>query len=94
MDLKTLPVEELEGKLQAGLENLTGLDFEQIERIERQNKNVTPLLNWSSAFQAQLAARALGVNVNEIKALPLNRYNFITSTVSNFLFTLDSETAN
>ena len=75
-------LDELENKL----DTLTGIDFEEVESIERQLGNSTPLITFSSSFQARLAAQALGVTPQDIKALKLPEYNDVISRVSNFLF--------
>lgn len=79
-------------KLNEGLKNLTGLDYEIAEKSERENRNMTPLINFSTSFQIRLAAKALGTNPHEIKALPIKEYTLIANTVSNFLFSDETET--
>lgn len=73
---------ELEDKLKA----LTGNDFESCEKIERATGNSAVEISLSKAFQARLGAQALGLNVHDIKALPLNEYQKFTSRVMTFLF--------
>ena len=68
------------------LATLRGLDFEQAEAEERGAGNAAIEMTFSKSFQARLAAKALGVNVNDIKALPLAKYYSITAEVSRFLF--------
>ena len=67
--------------LQAGLEALTGYDFEQAENAERTAGN-----SFSKGFQARLAAKALGVSITDIKNLGIREYAVITTKVMNFLF--------
>ena len=67
--------------LQAGLEALTGYDFEQAENAERTAGNMTPDISFSKGFQARLAAKAL-----DIKNLSIREYAVITTKVMNFLF--------
>ena len=78
--------------LQEGLKNLTGLDFEEAETAERNSGNLAMFMNTSAKFQARLAATALGVNVHELKSLPINEYNKLTSAVGGFLFSTSDET--
>ena len=73
-------------KLRAGLEKLTGNDFEAAERAEQAAGNAALLLTTNKAFQARLAAKALGVPAPEIKNLPIKEYIAITQEVFNFLF--------
>jgi hypothetical protein len=73
-------------KLNEGLKNLKGIDYEAAEKSERAAGNMTPLMNFSTAFQVRLAAKALGTNPHEIKSLPINEYTLIANATSNFLF--------
>lgn len=77
---------ETPSKLAAGLEKLTGNDYEQAERMETAAGNVNPSLVFSKGFQARLAAIALGVPAPEFKSLPIREYNRLTLQVFNFLF--------
>lgn len=70
--------------LQAGLEALTGYDFEQAENAERTAGNMTPDISFSKGFQARLAAKALGVSITDIKNLGIREYAVITTKVMNF----------
>lgn len=80
MDIK---FDELEEKL----EGLTGADFEAVQKnFKLKNPNFVGVAQLDTGFQAELAANALGVNVNELKALPLRKYNKILQAVSRFLF--------
>lgn len=72
-------------KLQAGLENLSGYDFEQAEKNERMAGNMTPDITFSKSFQARLAAKALSESVMDIRNLPIKEYTLVTSMVGNFL---------
>lgn len=76
--------------LEDRLKTLSGLDFEACEREERAAGNTQPLVQFTSGFAVRLAARALGVNHNVLKALPINEYTQITGRTTNFLFS-DSE---
>lgn len=80
-------------KIEEGLKNLKGIDYEAAEKAERNSGNMMPLINFSTGFQIRLAAKALGTNPHEIKSLPINEYNLIANTTSNFLFSSsESET--
>ena len=73
-------------KLQAGLQNLRGLDLEEAEAAERAAGNNFPELSFSKSFQARLAAKALEMNVHDLKEMPLKDYDAATRKVFNFLF--------
>ena len=73
-------------KLKAGLESLTGHDFERAERAEQSSGNNAPMLTLSKGFQARLAAEALKVPAPEIKGLPIREYNRVTNEVFSFLY--------
>lgn len=77
-------------KLNAGLQKLTGLDFEEAESAERAAGNNFPLISFSSSFQARLAAKALEINVHDLKEMPLRDYDAATRATFNFLFNVDS----
>lgn len=78
--------EETLPKLRAGLEGLTGYDFERAEREEMKSGNTTAFVATNKAFQARLASYALDIPVHEIKNLPLREYNEITTEVFTFLY--------
>lgn len=80
-------------ELQAGLSKLTGLDLEQAAREERTAGNNSVLLDTEKSFQARLAAKALHMNVHDLKALPIKEYNRACNAVMVFLNAPDSETA-
>ena len=73
-------------KLSAGLEKLRGLDLEECEAAERAAGNNFPELSFSKSFQARLAAKALEMNVFDLKELPLKDYDAACRVVFNFLF--------
>lgn len=73
-------------KLKAGLESLTGHDFERAERAEQSSGNNAPMLTFTKGFQARLAAEALNVPTPEIKGLPLREYNRVTNEVFSFFY--------
>lgn len=73
-------------KLDAGLKNLRGLDFETAEAQERAGGNNYPDVTFSKSFQARLASLALKIPVADVKELPLRDFTQVTQTVFNFLF--------
>lgn len=73
-------------RLKEKLEMLTGFDLEEAEMEERAARNMIPDVNFSKRYQARLAAKALGCQYDEIKALKASEYMVVTTTVSNFLF--------
>lgn len=77
--------------LEENLKTLSGLDFEDCEKAERAAGNTQPLIQFSAGFLIRLAARALHMNYNELKALPLNEYVRITGTVTTFLYSSSDE---
>ena len=79
-------------KMRAGLEGLTGYDFEEAEKAARMGGDMTPDVSFSKDFQARIAAKAAGVSVDEIKKLNIKEFTEITSTVNNFLFESLAET--
>ena len=72
-------------KLEKNLDELNGYDMLILEQEERLTGNKTLELSMSKSFQARLAAKALGINVNDIKALPLRQFNEICVRVFSFL---------
>ena len=80
-------------KLDAGLAELRGLDFEQAEMLTRRKNAAAIEISTCKEFQARLAAAALKVPYEEIAELPLKDYTRVTLAVVNFLFgTSDEET--
>lgn len=77
-------------KLQSGLNNLRGLDLEEAEAAERAAGNNFPELSFTKSFQARLAAKALEMNVYDLKARPLKEYDSAYRATFNFLFSADS----
>ena len=69
----------------AGLEKLTGNDFNACEMAERRSGNMHSDLAFSKSFQARLAARALKEDLGIIKALPMYDYNQLCWVVGSFL---------
>lgn len=73
-------------KLEEGLKNLTGLDFEDLEKQVRMMGDTSPEITLSKKFQALTAAKALGVKYEDVQELKLKEYITITLTVFNFFF--------
>lgn len=83
-----LDVKNLEEKL----ESLTGYDYETARRYFRlKNKDFFGVEQLNSEFQAEVAALALGANVNELKELPMKKYAKICNGVQRFLISSDDE---
>ena len=78
--------DELLDTLDQNLENLTGYDFEEVERTERMLGNSAGEIGLSKTFQARLVARALNVPYPEIQALSIKDYARLTTMVFNFLY--------
>lgn len=75
-------------KLEEGLNNLRGLDFEACAKEERATGNTNVLMTTDERFQMRLAARALGINVHDLKELPLKKYMKVQQKTFSFLFDL------
>ena len=75
-------------KLEEGLENLSGLDFETAAKNfkKKHSKDSYGVIQLNTKFQIEVAAMALGVNTNELKELPLKKYSRVCKTVQDFLF--------
>lgn len=80
-----------EQKLKDGLSKLRGLDFEAAESQERLSGNNFPDVTFSRTFQARMAALALGMNVHDIKGLPMREYNRVCQTVFNFFYSTSGD---
>ncbi|MBR4903700.1 MAG: hypothetical protein IKZ53_03440 [Selenomonadaceae bacterium] len=78
-------------KLDVGLNNLRGFDFEAVSKEERATGNTSVLMATDEKFQIRLAARALGINVNDIRELPLKTFVKVQQRVFNFLFGTSGE---
>ncbi len=72
-------------KLEDGLKVLRGKDYEAAERMARMQGDATPVIQYSSTFQAALAAIALGVTTTEIKDLPIKEFTKVIGQVNYFL---------
>lgn len=83
-------------KLEEGLSELRGLDFEAAENQTRLSSNtnlVVPVISMTHEFQARLAAIALKVPYQDISTLPLKKYRRVCQAVQNFLNNIsDDET--
>jgi len=73
-------------KLNAGLENLTGKDLENLEKIARTMGETMPEITLSKKYQALVAAKALGVKYDDVTDLPAKKYLNLTMTVFNFFY--------
>ena len=67
-------------KLKQGLGELTGYDFAAAEQQARILGDGTPEIVYSV-----IAAKVLGVTIDDIKGLPIREYVAVTSNVSVFL---------
>lgn len=83
---------EFEGKkydsLELNFENLTGADIEKAEMqfiAENPNNQMTMVKEMSKGYAAIVAAKAVGVNVALIRALPASDYSKITMRTTLFL---------
>lgn len=79
-------------KLQAGLDKLTGHDLEAVTIAERRAGNQAVQLDASKSFQARLAAKALDMNLDDLRSLPLLDYNAACVAVFVFLNTPEDST--
>lgn len=80
-------------KLQEKLDAMTGYDLEVVEAEERLAGNKQPELSMSKKFQARLAARALGMKVDDLLAKPVPDFIQACAVVFSFLFESESEVA-
>ena len=86
-DVVTVEPKQIDlSKLNEKLLELTGNDFDAVEAQERAAGNAAFEISLSKSFQARLAARALGVNVYDFKAMGLRDYSRACLDVQNFLF--------
>lgn len=79
-------------KLDAGLNKLRGYDLEEAEAAERAAGNNYVNLSFSKSFQARLAAKALEMNVHDLRELPLKEYDAACQRVFLFFFGVSSAT--
>lgn len=73
-------------KLEEKLSTFTAKDYSKAEREERRAGNNYSTIAFTSSFHTRLAAKALGVSVEEIESLPINDFTDISNRVLNFLF--------
>ena len=78
-------------KLAEKLPALTGADMEAAEREARLAGDNSPELSISKCYQCILAAKALGMVPDDLRALPAKKYQRIVSTVFSFLFSATDE---
>lgn len=71
--------------LEARLEELTAMDFQECERACRMSADPTPDIVYSGAFRARLAAKALGVPYQTVRTADLKTYTAIIARVLAFL---------
>ena len=71
--------------LTQGLSQLNGYDYEDAERQLRLLGDNSPEPTFSKRFQAILAAKALHIVPDEIRALPMREYASVTLQVFDFL---------
>lgn len=72
-------------ELTIDFDKLTGNDFIMAEQEVRAMGDTTPTVFLSMKFQAALAARCLGVPVDDILALPGNDFRSLIVPMANFL---------
>ena len=77
--------------LEPNLEKLTGLDYEACLKRSKTLGDTSAIPQLSTTFQLELAAKALGVNSNELKTLPLKKFAQVISTVQLFLTNFSDE---
>ena len=68
------------------LDQLTGVDFEEVEREEIVAGNKAADVTFTRPYFIRLAARALKCSPLDLKKMPLLTYQAIARQVSNFLF--------
>lgn len=69
-----------------GLENLTGLDSEEVEKLHKQrNPAFFGVLSLNVDYQMLIAAKATDLPVEFFKSLPLQAYNAVSLAVMGFL---------
>jgi len=86
MAIENIDLPKLIETLKEKLDDLTGFDFEDVERQERLAGNTAPNVSFTPSFRTRLAAKALGVNPHDIKELKLKQYTKIDLEVMTFLF--------
>ena len=77
-------------KLDEGLNKLRGYDMEEAESAERAAGNTFVNLSLTKSFQARLAAKALQMNVHDLKELPIKEYDAACQRVFLFFFGVGS----
>ncbi len=72
-------------KLENGLKNLNGYDFESAEKKVVMAHGPQFSITATSFFQAELAAKALSISVEDLKKENISDYAVACQTVYNFL---------
>lgn len=72
-------------EIELNFENLTGKQLIKAEREVRAKGDQTPSVFLSMNFQAAVAAKLIGVPVDDIEDLPATDFRNIVFQVSNFL---------
>jgi len=77
-------------EIRLDFDSLTGADMEAIENILVAEGSITPQLKeFSKAYLMQVAARAARVNINDIRAFPINVVTQLTLRAQAFLMNAD-----
>lgn len=70
----------------AKLANLSGRDMIAAEQQVRAAGDLTPMINLSMQYQAALAAKALGMKLDDVMELPAPVFTKLINTVATFLY--------
>lgn len=68
------------------LSNLSGRDMIAAEQQVRAAGDLTPMINLSMQYQAALAAKALGLKLDDVMDLPAPVFTKLINTVATFLY--------
>lgn len=68
------------------LANLSGHDLIAAEQQVRAAGDLTPMINLSLQYQAALAAKALGMKLDDVMDLPAPVFTKLINTVATFLY--------
>ena len=68
------------------LANLSGHDLIAAEQQVRAAGDLTPMINLSMQYQAALAAKALGMKLDDVMDLPAPVFTKLINTVATFLY--------
>lgn len=84
---KAINIKGVETKeLELDFEKLTGKQLIQAEREVRLKGDQTPSVFLSMNFQAAVAAKLIGIPVDDLEDLPARDFAMLTASVTNFLF--------